>query len=42
MHGYQINDGDLSSMTPLQKQACLIISDTIFKWKLDNKPFAVI
>jgi len=40
--GYQINGGDLSTMTPLQLIATNCINDIIFKWKSKNEPFAVI
>ena len=40
--GYQLNNGNLSSMTPLQKIATRIIIAEIIKWKMDNKPLPVI
>lgn len=40
--GYQINNGDLSTMTPLQRLVVGIISREILNWKLDNKPVIVI
>ena len=40
--GYTINDGNLSSMTPLQKMAVRIINTEILNWKLNNEPFIVI
>jgi hypothetical protein len=40
--GYQINGGDLSSLTPLQKFSIQIITDELLKWKFNNKPFVVI
>lgn len=40
--GYTINNGDISSMTPLQKMCVRLITNEILKWKLDNKPFIVI
>ena len=40
--GYTINNGDLSTMTPLQYLATNCISKIIFDFKADNKPFAVI
>jgi len=42
LHGYKINNGDLSTMTPLQKLASFIITENIFEWKMKNKPFAVV
>ena len=40
--GYTINNGDLSTMTPLQYLATNCITKIIFDFKADNKPFAVI
>ncbi len=42
MYGYKINNGDISTMTPLQKFATAIMVDNIFKWKIDKEPMAVI
>ena len=40
--GYQLNNGNLSSMTPLQKIATRIIITEIIEWKMDNKPLVMI
>jgi len=42
MNGYLINNGDIKTMTPLQKMAFMIINEKIFSWKSKNKPFVVI
>lgn len=42
MHGYRINNGDITTMTPLQKMAMIAINNNILKWKAKNKPFVTI
>ena len=41
-NGYQINNGNLTGLTPLQKQAVNCITSIIWKFKMESKPFAVI
>jgi len=42
MNGYLINNGDIATMTPLQKKAMAIINKIIFEWKLKNKALLII
>ena len=42
MNGYMINNGDISTMTPLQKITMIIIQEIIIKWKSKNKAMVVI
>ena len=42
MLGYKINNGDIKTMTPLQKQAMIIINNIILEWKSKNKPLVTI
>ena len=42
MNGYHINKGDISTMTPLQKQAMVAINSNILKWKSKNNPIITI
>jgi len=39
---YQINNGDYTTMTPLQRLAVNCIASTIRQFKFDNKPFVTI
>ena len=41
MQGYQINNGDINTMTPLQKQAMIVINEMIWKWKGKQKTLMV-
>ena len=42
MYGYLINNGDISTMTPLQRMAMVTINKIILKWKSKNKPLVTI
>jgi len=42
MNGYHINNGDITTMTPLQKMAMVTINQIIFKWKSKNKPLVTL
>ena len=42
LNGYKINGGDISTMTPLQKSAMIIINEIILDWKIDGKALATI
>jgi len=42
MNGYLINNGDIKTMTPLQKIAMVTINQIIFKWKSKNKPLVTL
>ena len=37
LNGYRINNGDISTMTPLQKITMTVINNLILDWKNDNK-----
>lgn len=37
MQGYQINNGDIKTMTPLQKHAMIVINEMIWNWKGKQK-----
>ena len=37
-----INNGDLTTMTPLQKQAMNCINQILLKWKTKQKPLVVV
>ena len=41
-NGYLINNGNLSGLTSLQKQAIIIISSERMKWASENKAIASI
>lgn len=41
MQGYQINNGDIKTMTPLQKQAMVVINEMIWEWKGKQKTLMV-
>ena len=41
MHGYQINNGDIKTMTPLQKRVMVVINEMIWEWKGKQKGLMV-